>query len=83
MHFASLTEIECSSTVQYSKKSGSGRIHATNHFRALESNFFRNPQMALGFMFTIFLGFSKKKFSVSERVKIRAYYWIKVYCIGT
>ena len=61
MHFASLTEIECSSTVQYSKKSGSGRIHATNHFRALESNFFRNPQMALGFMFYYFSWIFKKE----------------------
>ena len=61
MHFASLTEIECSSTVQYSKKSGSGRIHATNDFRALESNFFKNPQMALGFMFYYFSWIFKKE----------------------
>ena len=71
IYFASLTEVECSFTVQDSKKSRCGDKHYCKFISCCTIRKFQKPIEGLGFCFLIiFLEILKKKLSVLERIKI-------------
>ena len=81
MYFASLTEVECSFTVQDSKKSRCGDKHYCKFISCCTIRKFQKPIEGLGFCFLIiFLEILKKKLSVLERIKISFIIRLSILC---